>query len=251
MFTRITTVAAAILAISASIATADEIRISGGSTSITTVINPVKPAFEKTSGHTINAVAAGSKTALLKLDAGDVEVATAAHSPEELFGVIEKEKIQLKNRDNLKVVQLADATSYAVIVNPVNPVTTISREQLNGIFTGKISNWREVGGKDLPVNVVWGKETQGQNIQFTRIALDGEPVTAQAHQASDYRNISKMVSELPGGIGVMPLEITSAVTRSLDTVLITSPIYVITRGQPSAKVLQIVDFYKKEYSFLQ
>ena len=51
---------------------------------------------------------------------------------------------------NIKEVQIAwDALT--VIVNPTNKIKQLTREQLEGIFTGKITNWKEVGGADLRV----------------------------------------------------------------------------------------------------
>lgn len=249
MITRITTIAAAILAISVSITTAEEIRISGGSTSITTVITPVKAAFEKTSGHTINAVAAGSKAALLKLDAGDVEVATAAHSPEELFGVIEKEKIQLKNRDKLKIVQLADATSYAVIVNPANPVTTLSREQLNGIFTSKISNWKDVGGKDAPILCIISNLSPGTNELFSKTYMDGKKISVEGLEASTAVDLRQNVASNPEAIGFLVVSLVDASVKSVVTPAMKSkPIILLTVGTPSTKVQNLIDFIKTEGS---
>ena len=228
---------------------ADEIKVEGGGTAIATVFLPIKDRFEKLHGDSLSIVQSSAIKGLIALNNGKVDVATGAHPLEDLIAGAVKDGVSIDM--SALVATPVDQNRLVVISNRSNPVTALSKAELKALFTGKISNWQELGGKDLPVNVVWGKETQGQNIQFTRKALDGEPVTTKAHEASDYRNISKMVSELPGGIGVVPLEITSPVTRSLDTMLITSPVYVITKGEPSAKVLQIVDFYKKEYSFLQ
>jgi len=227
---------------------ADDIKVEGGGTAIATVFLPIKDRFEKLHGDTLSIVQSSAVKGLIALNNGKVDVATGAHPMEDLIAGAAKDGVSI-DKSALVATQMEE-NRLVVISNRSNPVTSLSKAQLKALFTGKISNWQEVGGKDLPVNVVWGKETEGQNVQFTRVALDGEPVTAQAHQASDYRNISKMVSELPGGIGVMPLEITSAVTRSLDTVPITGPVYLITRGKPSEKVQQIVDFYEKEFSFL-
>ena len=71
------------------------------------------------------------------------------------------------------------------------------------------------------------------------------------HHATTYQDISHIVSQSPGGIGVVPLIMTTPVTRSIETVQMTSPVYVITKGVPSAKVQQVIDFYQREYSFLR
>lgn len=249
MIKRISALTAATIALSVSLATADEIKLSGGSTSITTVINPVKSAFEKVSGHTINAVAAGSKAALLKLDAGDIEVATAAHSPEELFGVIEKEKIQLKNRDNLKVVKLADATSYAVIVNPANPVSKLSKEQLNGIFSGKTTNWKDVGGKDAPILCVVSNLSPGTNTLFSDTYMNKMKISVEGLDASTAADLLQNIGTNPEAIGFLVASLADSSVKKVETPPMKSkPIILLTVGPPSAKVQQLIDFIKAEGS---
>jgi phosphate transport system substrate-binding protein len=240
-------VLAAALALSVSIATADEIKLSGGSTSITTVINPIKAAFEKASGHTINGVAAGSKVALLKLDAGDIEVATAAHTPEELFGVIEKENLQLKNRDNLKVVKLAEATFYAIIVHPANPVNELTKEQLHDIFTGKIGNWKELGGKDAPVLCVISNLSPGTNGLFSSTYMDGKKISAEALDASTAADLLQNVASNPEAIGFLVASLAdSSVKKVAAPPMKSKPIILLTVGAPSAKVQSLIDFILAE-----
>lgn len=246
MFKKISLLTAA-LTLSVSLATADEIKLSGGSTSITTVINPVKAAFEKASGHTINALAAGSKVALLKLDAGDVEVATAAHTPEELFGVIEKEKLQLKNRDNLKVFKLADATSYAVIVNPANTVAKLSKEQLNDIFSGKISNWKGVGGKDAPILCIVSNLSPGTNGLFSETFMDKKKISVEGLDASTAADLRQNVASNPEAIGFLVASLADASVKKVETPAMKSkPIILLTVGAPSAKVQKLIDFIAAE-----
>lgn len=247
MFKHISLLSVAILALSVSFAIADEIKLSGGSTSITTVINPVRVAFEKASGHTINAVAAGSKAALLKLDAGDIEVATAAHSPEELFGVIEKEKIQLKNRDKLKVVQLAEATSYAVIVNTTNGVSKLSNEQLNGIFSGKLNNWKDVGGKDAPILCIVSNLSPGTNELFSKTYMDGKKISVEGLDASTAVDLRQNVASNQEAIGFLVASLADSSVKKVETSAMKSkPIILMTVGDPSAKVQKLIDFIKTE-----
>lgn len=55
--------------------------------------------------------------------------------------------------------------ALAVVVNPENPVNELTREQLEGIFRGKITNWKEVGGEDLRI-VVYSRETSSGTYEF-------------------------------------------------------------------------------------
>lgn len=55
--------------------------------------------------------------------------------------------------------------ALAVVVNPANPVNRLTREQLEGIFRGKITNWKEVGGEDCKI-VVYSRETSSGTYEF-------------------------------------------------------------------------------------
>lgn len=228
---------------------AEEIKIEGGGTAITTVFRPIKKPYERMHGYTLSIVQSSAVKGLVALNEGKIDIATGAHPLEDLIAGAAKEGVVIDN-SALVAIQIEE-NRLVVIANRASEVGKLSKEQLKAIFTGKITNWKDVGGRDVPVEVVWGKETQGQNMQFTRIALDGDGVTPKTRTATDYRNIAETVGALPGGIGVVPLEITTPVTRSLDTISITSPIYVITKGKPSEKVQTVIDFYKREYAFLK
>lgn len=227
---------------------ANEIKIEGGGTAITTVFLPIKKRFESLRPYTLSIVQSTAVKGLIALQQGKVDIATAAHPLEDLVAGAAKEGVAI-DRSKLVATEVED-NQLVVIANRKSEVGRLSREELKGIFTGKITNWKEVGGKELSVRVVWGKETQGQNVQFGRMALDGEPVTAQGVAATTYRDIAAKVGEVEGAIGVVPLEITTPATRSIETITIKSPIYVITRGTPDEKVQAVIDFYRREYSFL-
>ena len=75
----------------------------------------------------------------------------------------ERRKLQEQNKTVKEIVIAYDA--LAVIVHPENKVTNLTREQLEGIFTGKITNWKEVGGADLKI-VPYSRETSSGTYEF-------------------------------------------------------------------------------------
>jgi phosphate transport system substrate-binding protein len=228
---------------------AGEIKIEGGGTAITSVFLPIQKRYEKLHGDSLSIVQTSAVKGLIALYAGKVDIATAAHPMEDIIAGAAREGVAIDS-SQLVETQIGE-NRLAVIANRTSEVRTLSKEQLKKVFTGKITNWKEVGGTDLAVTVIWGKQTEGQNIQFTRLALDGEPVTANTHTATTYRNISDTVGQVPGGIGVVSIEMTTPVTRTIDTISISSPIYAVTKGKPSEKVQTVLDFYKEEYGFLK
>ena len=63
--------------------------------------------------------------------------------------------------------------ALAVIVNPANPVKELTFDQLSGIFTGKITNWNEVGGKDQKILVLSRDRNSGTHMYFLEQVLRG------------------------------------------------------------------------------
>ncbi|MFA0834648.1 MAG: phosphate ABC transporter substrate-binding protein [Methanobacterium formicicum] len=70
--------------------------------------------------------------------------------------------------DGLNQYQIGE-DSIAVIVNPTNPVNSLTTDQLRDIYQGKISNWKQVGGEDAPIKVIIREAGSGTRITFEDI----------------------------------------------------------------------------------
>jgi len=230
-------------------ARADEIKVEGGATTISSVFLTVQSMFEAETGHTMSVVQSTAVAGMIALEAGKVDIAAAAHPLEDLLAAAAKEGVVI-DKSTLVATPIEENRLIA-IVHKSNAVKRLSKEQLKDIFTGKVGNWKEVGGSDLDIDVVWATETKGQNAQFTRVVLDGEPVTANIREVKGYRSIENLVAVLPSGVGIIPVSMSSSQIHAPEIPAITSPMYVITKGQPSPKVQQFIDFYRREINFLK
>jgi len=225
-----------------------EIKIIGGSTSIKTVLEPIKPAFEKETGIKLTLIPAGSKKALIELDNGNCDAASTAHNLNEILKELEKENVTLKNKNILKTHKLYHKTNYVVIVNEKNSVQKLTKEQLKAIFLGKITNWKEVGGSDLPIDVIWGKLAPGTKNEIKKQILDNQnPIESKKEAATDL-SIINIVATDPKAIGVVAKSsIAEQNIKIVNTPEITSePIILITAGEPSKAVKLLIDFIDKE-----
>ncbi len=75
----------------------------------------------------------------------------------------ERQKLQAGGKTVKELIAAYDA--LAIIVHPSNKVTQLTREQLEGIFTGKITNWKGVGGDDIKI-VPYARETSSGTYEF-------------------------------------------------------------------------------------
>ena len=119
-----------------------------------------------------------------------------------------------------------------LFVHPSNTVVKLSKAQLKGIFTGKISNWKDVGGADKEIIVVWGKGTPGQNAQFTTSVLDGEPVAKDVLESTNYAKIKETVSATPEAIGIDPFGLADKTVNVIEVTLSDQPVIAVTLGKP-------------------
>jgi len=236
----LTTLACA-LAIPLGAAQAAEIKIGAGAAPTENVLKPIKDAFESASGIRLSIISSGPKIALQDLDKGAVDAAAAGLSFDDWMALMKKEGAEVKNPAAFQQVNIGK-DRIIVLVHKDNPVAALSKEQASGLFTGKIGNWRDVGGKDMPVIVVWGKLIPGTNSMFSKHMLDNAAVTPDVLEVSTAAEVRQTVASNPEAVGIGPAAVLDASVRSPDTPEIARPITLLTKGKPSAEVQKLIDF---------
>ena len=108
---------------------------------------------------TVTVTGGGSGVGISALIEGTTDIAQLSRK----IKFDEKQKLQEKGKTVKEITAAYDA--LAVIVHPSNKVTKLTREQLEGIFTGKITNWKEVGGDDLKI-IPYSRETSSGTYEF-------------------------------------------------------------------------------------
>lgn len=143
-----------------------------------------------------------------------------------------------------------------VIVNPANPVTAVTKKQVKDIFTGKISNWAQVGGTNEKIVVLTCDSASGTFEVFGTIALGGQKVRPDALKQSSNQAVATTVATTPGAIGyvgtgyvswsvkAIPVE---GISASKQTVLsrkypYSRPLFMYTSGEPKGKARDFIDF---------
>ncbi|MFA7404253.1 MAG: substrate-binding domain-containing protein [Pelobacteraceae bacterium] len=220
---------------------ADVLKIGAGAAPTENVLKPVKAAFEKASGLDLAIISNGPKQAFVDLERGSVDVAAAGLSFDDWMALLKKEGVAVADPKAYQAV-IIGKDKVIVIVHKDNPVAKLSKEQLTGIFSGKISNWKEVGGKDSPILVVWGGLTQGTNSMFVKHIMAGTKPTDEVIAATTAEDIRHNVASNPEAIGIGPQAIVNPSVRSPETPEIARPITLITKGVPTAKVKKLLYF---------
>ncbi len=224
---------------------AQELKIGAGAAPTENVLKPIKEPFEKASGLKLQIIASGPKVALEDLQKGTVHGAAAGLSFEDWMALMKKEGSEVKDPSQFQQFTIGK-DKIIVLLHKDNPVSKLSKDQLKGIFTGKITNWKDVGGKDMPIIVVWGKLIPGTNSLFVRHIMDGESVTKEVLEATTAEDVKHNVASNPEAVGIGPIAVADNKVKVPDTPEVSRPITLLTKGKPSAEVQKLLDYIKGE-----
>ncbi|OGU16009.1 MAG: phosphate ABC transporter substrate-binding protein [Geobacteraceae bacterium GWC2_53_11] len=238
---RIMTLCAVLVSLLATEVMADVVKIGAGAAPTENIFKPAEAAFEKASGLDLSIVSSGPKQAFIDLERGTVDAAAAGLSFDDWMALLKKEGVSVADPKAYQAVVIGK-DKVIVIVHKDNPVSKLSREQLTGIFSGKITNWKDVGGKDAPILVVWGALTQGTNSMFVKHIMGGTKPTDEVIAATTAEDIRHNVASNPEAIGIGPQAIVNSTVRSPETPEVARPITLITKGKPTEKVRKLLEF---------
>ncbi|KNZ70642.1 phosphate binding protein [Thermincola ferriacetica] len=164
-----------------------------------------------------------------------------------------------EEKDGIDASQLVDhkvaVVGMAAVVNPKVKVNNLTKQQLIDIFTGKITNWKDVGGIDQKITLVNRPKGSGTRATFKKYALDGAEEASGIEEDSS-GTVRKIIAETPGAIGYLALSYVdkSVVAVSLDGVAPTKenivegkyPVWsyehMYTKGEPKGLTKAFLDY---------
>ena len=97
------------------------------------------------------------------------------------------------------------ADGLAIIVNPQNPVTNLTKSQLCGIYAGEYTNWSELGGADVKIHVITREEGSGTRSAFEDMVMGELRITPKAIVQASNGAVRQLVSDDPYSIGYISL----------------------------------------------
>ncbi|MEM7060125.1 MAG: phosphate ABC transporter substrate-binding/OmpA family protein [Pseudomonadota bacterium] len=92
--------------------------------------------------------------------------------------------------------------SVAIVVSPKNPVDELTEDQLTGIFSGRLWNWRQVGGQNEPINVYTQDKSSGTYAVFNQAALTSQGSRSpNMVRVNSSQEMARRVAADPAGVG--------------------------------------------------
>lgn len=162
-----------------------------GSTALAPLVKAVAQQYStKCSGATITVNLGGSKTGLANVEAGSVDIGNS--------DVVASTTTQSDLVDHQVSVVI-----FAVIVNKNVGVTNLTTDQIKGIYSGKFTNWNQVGGPNLPIVVVSRPSSSGTRATFQKFVLGGpETISGPSSLTTDSTGtVITNVAQNNGAIG--------------------------------------------------
>ena len=136
-------------------------KIKGSDTCLPLSQKEAESFMKAQSGSSVTVTGGGSGVGIAALIEGTTDIAQSSRA----IKFDERQKMQEGGKTAKEVTIAFDA--LAIIVHPQNRVTNLTREQLEGIFTGKIKNWKDVGGDDLAI-IPYARETSSGTYDFIK-----------------------------------------------------------------------------------
>jgi len=210
----------------------------------------------------ISVTGGGSGTGIASLVNGTVDIANASRQ-------IKQEEVDDAKSNGIEPVEHTIARdAIAVIVNPTNPVNELTLQQISDMYSGKITNWKEVGGEDRPIVRLSRETNSGTHVYFLETVLrlgnsedktlfstdtlllpSSEGIVAEVRQnpnaigydglgyvPKDLKTIA--IAEDAGGAYVLP----SIPTVNDKTYPIARDLYMYTDGEPTGALKEYLDW---------
>ena len=152
--------------------------------------------MQKSPGVQIQVTGGGSGTGIAALINGTTDIAEASRAmkPTEISSA------QSKQGGKVKEIPVAlDALS--IYVNTANPLTEISLPQARKIYTGQVTNWKEVGGNDAPITLYSRENNSGTYVFFKEHVLQNDDYDPSAQTLPGTASVVNAVAHDPNGIG--------------------------------------------------
>lgn len=163
-----------------------------GSTALQPLVQKAADAYRaRCSAASVNVAGGGSSKGIGNVVSGVSDIGDSDIPASSVKGV---DASQLQDHQVAIVV-------FAVAVNPKAGIANLTSAQIRDLFQGRVTNWSQVGGKDLPVTLYERKAGSGTRFTFDRIMLNGGNETDNAAKQEDATNlVLQDVAGAPGGV---------------------------------------------------
>jgi phosphate transport system substrate-binding protein len=160
------------------------------------------------------------------------------------------------------VAHVVAMDGVCVVVHPSNPIKGLTKEQVRDIYTGKITNWKEVGGVDMPIVVISRDTSSGTYETFHTLIMDKKEMSEKVEYVNANPQAHARVKTTKGAIGYIGIGFLNADVKALEVngimpsrqtissgqYPVARPLFMFTNGYPKlgSMVYKFCTFYLSE-----
>ncbi len=220
----------------------DTVRLNGAASVVDSLIAPHQAAVEKATGMKLAVDKSNAGKGLIDLADGRCDASLASASIET---VVNAAKAAGRTIDPAPLrMSVIKSDEIVFVVNATNPVRSLTRQQVVDLHTGRITNWKDVGGPDLPVQVVTDTTSSATRGLIKGEVLKGQDYVATA-RAVHIEQVAPEVAKQAGAIGGLGKGFVKPGVEIVKTDKVERPLGLITIGAPSPQVQRVIDALKK------
>lgn len=170
-----------------------------------------------------------------------------------------------QNQPSLVDHQVA-VVSFGVVVNPQTNVKNLTTAQIRDVFTGKVKNWKEVGGADQQITIINRPASSGTRAVFVQKLLGGSQPTESGLTQDSSGTVATMVAQTPGAASYLAMGYVKPGQQTAVSINGVAPAdanvqsnkypywsyeHMLTNGQPSAVVADFINYVKTDNALVK
>lgn len=171
------------------------IRIKGSDTLINLVQKLAEVYMEENPNTAIAVTGGGSGVGIAAFIADRVDIADASRQ-------MKQKEVDAAQKNGVNPVEIViGIDGLSVIINAENPVSSLTLEQIGGIFRGQITNWKDVGGPDKEISLYGRQANSGTYVFFQELVLNKKDYSADMKRMNGNAQIVEGIAADKQGIG--------------------------------------------------
>ena len=204
----------------------------------------------------------------------DVKISVTGGGSKTGLSLVGNKAVDLGNSDILApagsplVDHKVAVVGFSVIVNPATGVTSLTKKQVQDIFSGKVSNWKDVGGKDQSVTVINRPASSGTRAVFVKTLMGGADLTKEALTEDATGTVVQKVKQSQGAVsyasfsgtkragdGITEVSIDGVASSAANVQSGKYPFWsyehIYTNANPAPAITAFIDFISKSKDLME
>jgi phosphate transport system substrate-binding protein len=234
-----------VLMLPAHVARADRFVLQGSTTFNDCIMSNYLSAIEQATNHTLVVIPTKTNLGLIALLEGQADFAMISTRIENEIGTLRQTNPDLPF-DLLQTFNVS-RTRMAFAVNPANSVRSTNIDMMRRVLSGEITNWRDLGGPDLAIKLVFVRDGGGVQTSVENQVLDGIPIRApNPIRVQVGAQVLKIVEQEPGALGMSQLNLVerSHAVELSTNITIEQKLGLVTLGAPTPQMLEVINAVK-------